>query len=68
MSAPDAATVELDREAAIRLAVSEAEPGDVVLIAGKGHEGYQQVGDDRRPFSDRKLITELASELDGGGP
>jgi UDP-N-acetylmuramoyl-L-alanyl-D-glutamate--2,6-diaminopimelate ligase len=45
--------VELDRARAIRLAVSAARAGDVVLIAGKGHESYQITGADRRPFDDR---------------
>lgn len=41
-----------DRAQAIRRAITEAQPGDVVLIAGKGHEDYQEVGGQRRPFSD----------------
>lgn len=44
--------VEPDRAAAIALAVAGAAPGDCVLVAGKGHESYQQVGDERRDFSD----------------
>ncbi|GKS99077.1 UDP-N-acetylmuramoyl-L-alanyl-D-glutamate--2, 6-diaminopimelate ligase [Acidovorax sp. SUPP3434] len=43
---------EVDRAAAIALALSEAGPRDVVLIAGKGHEDYQEVAGERRPFSD----------------
>ncbi len=45
--------VELDRARAIELAIESANRGDVVLIAGKGHEPYQQVGDIRHPFDDR---------------
>ena len=45
--------VELDRRAAIERAVLEAEPGDVVLIAGKGHEPYQILGAEVRRFDDR---------------
>jgi UDP-N-acetylmuramoyl-L-alanyl-D-glutamate--2,6-diaminopimelate ligase len=45
--------VVLDRRAAIRLAISEARPGGVVLVAGKGHEPYQIVGADTLPFDDR---------------
>jgi UDP-N-acetylmuramoyl-L-alanyl-D-glutamate--2,6-diaminopimelate ligase len=43
----------LDRAEAIRAAVTAARKGDVVLIAGKGHESYQILGDDRRAFDDR---------------
>jgi UDP-N-acetylmuramoyl-L-alanyl-D-glutamate--2,6-diaminopimelate ligase len=41
-----------DRQAAIAQAVAQAEPGDVLLIAGKGHEDYQEIAGVRRPFSD----------------
>jgi UDP-N-acetylmuramoyl-L-alanyl-D-glutamate--2,6-diaminopimelate ligase len=41
-----------DRAAAIERAIETARPGDVVVIAGKGHEAYQLVGGERRPFSD----------------
>ena len=45
--------VELDRRKAITLAVRSADPGDVVLIAGKGHEDYQIIGHVKHPFDDR---------------
>jgi UDP-N-acetylmuramoyl-L-alanyl-D-glutamate--2,6-diaminopimelate ligase len=45
--------VELDRRAAISLAIASARPADVVLVAGKGHEDYQIVGTEKRPFDDR---------------
>jgi len=44
--------VELDRGAAIRGAIAGAKPGDVVLVAGKGHEDYQERDGVRTPFSD----------------
>jgi UDP-N-acetylmuramoyl-L-alanyl-D-glutamate--2,6-diaminopimelate ligase len=43
----------LDRLQAIQAAVLEAQPGDVVLVAGKGHEDYQLVGNQRLAFDDR---------------
>ncbi len=46
-------SVELDRRMAIRHAVLSAAPEDLVLIAGKGHEDYQQIADHRLPFSDQ---------------
>ncbi len=52
-SAGAAPVVIEDRAAAIGWAVRSARRGDVVLIAGKGHENYQHVGDERRPFSDQ---------------
>ena len=48
--------VEADRAEAITLAVSGARPGDCILVAGKGHERYQQVGADRLPFSDARQL------------
>ncbi len=48
--------VEPDRAAAIDMAVRGARPGDCVLVAGKGHESYQQIGRDRLPFSDARQL------------
>jgi UDP-N-acetylmuramoyl-L-alanyl-D-glutamate--2,6-diaminopimelate ligase len=52
-----------DRAEAIRLAVGGAGPGDIVLIAGKGHEDYQIVGRDRRPFDDRVVAREALGRV-----
>ena len=50
----------VDRRAAIRRAVAMAGPGDIVLVAGKGHEGYQEFADRKIPFDD---VAESASAL-----
>jgi UDP-N-acetylmuramoyl-L-alanyl-D-glutamate--2,6-diaminopimelate ligase len=44
--------VEADRRVAIRRALDTAEPGDIVVIAGKGHETYQEIAGRRMPFDD----------------
>ena len=51
-----------DRAAAIRAVIGEAGQDDVVLIAGKGHEAYQQVGDRRVPYSDRETVRRVLGE------
>ena len=52
-SAAKGYTVELDRHRAIALAIEAAQPHDIVMIAGKGHEDYQVIGTTKRPFDDR---------------
>ncbi len=49
---------ECDRATAIRCAIAQAAPGDCVLIAGKGHEEYQDAGGVRAPFSDAAIARE----------
>ena len=56
MSDPARARVERDRARAIVGAITAAVPGDVVLVAGKGHEDTQQIGERRFPFSDRLAV------------
>jgi UDP-N-acetylmuramoyl-L-alanyl-D-glutamate--2,6-diaminopimelate ligase len=60
---------EPDRGRAIEMAVRDARPGDVVLIAGKGHETVQIVGDQRFPFDDRAVARAALARLPGAqGP
>ena len=56
MTDPDAAAVIPDRAEAIERAVEEATPGDVIVVAGKGHETYQVVGTEKRAFDDRAEV------------
>jgi len=56
-----------DRAEAIRVAMSELKEGDLLVIAGKGHETYQIVGDKTYPFDDAEVARQIAAEL-GGAP
>ena len=51
--------IERDRAAAITLAIKAAKPGDIVLVAGKGHEDYQDVAGVKYPFSDQEVVKQL---------
>ncbi len=55
--------VEADRAAAIRKAISEARAGDIVLLAGKGHETYQACAGRTVPFDDREVARRVLEEL-----
>lgn len=55
--------IEVDRARAIELALDIASEGDLVLVAGKGHENYQIIGDQRLHFDDREVIVELLGRL-----
>jgi len=59
MQHPDQACVVHNRQAAIEYALSQAAPKDLVVIAGKGHEQEQIVGNERRPFSDRHVVRRI---------
>lgn len=60
---------QVDRAQAIAMAVRQASPADVVLVAGKGHEDYQDVAGERRPFSDLAQVrAALAQRAAGATP
>lgn len=59
MRARRTARVEPDRRRAIASALATAQPGDVVVVAGKGHERTQVTGSDEAPFDDRAVVREL---------
>lgn len=59
LSCPWAVEVELDRGAAIAHAIDCAHPGDIVLIAGKGHENYQIIGKEKLYFSDQEMVESI---------
>jgi UDP-N-acetylmuramoyl-L-alanyl-D-glutamate--2,6-diaminopimelate ligase len=56
LESPQEAQVEADRAAAISLAIRNSGPGDIVLVAGKGHETWQEVSGQKLPFSDEAVI------------
>ena len=53
-----------NRRAAIAYAISVAEPDDVILIAGKGHENYQEINGTRYHFDDKEIVRELLANPD----
>ncbi len=65
-SRPDAVVVERDRRRAIERAVGAARPGDIVLIAGKGHETYQDIAGVQHAFDDRLVAQAALDARDAG--
>jgi UDP-N-acetylmuramoyl-L-alanyl-D-glutamate--2,6-diaminopimelate ligase len=55
--------IEPDRALAIHMAIAEARPGDLVILAGKGHETYQDLGDRKISFDDRQVAREALRRL-----
>ena len=51
-----------DRKEAIRKAIEAYEPGDVIIVAGKGHEDYQIIGTEKIHFDDKEVIQEILNE------
>ncbi len=66
MAAPQAVRVQRDRAAAIASAIAEAAPGDVVLVAGKGHEPYQEIAGVKHPFEDAAVVRDCLRQRTGG--
>jgi len=55
-------TIEPDRQEAVRKAIGLAREKDIILVAGKGHEDYQEIKGIRYPFNDREIVEELIKE------
>ena len=54
----------VDRREAIKTAISLANKEDIVLVAGKGHEKYQEIKGVKYPFDDKQVLAEVMEELD----
>ena len=64
MAKTDGKYVEIcDRKEAIKYAIAHGEPGDIVILAGKGHEDYQEIKGVKHPMDERVLIQEVMEEL-----
>ncbi len=59
---PDSCRVQHNRQLAIKEALAAAKSGDVILIAGKGHEDYQIIGSEKLHYSDRETVIALLQE------
>ena len=64
--APQKVVVERDRRRAIERAIGAAGPGDIVLVAGKGHETYQEIAGVKHPFDDGEVAREALARKAGG--
>jgi len=67
LARPDEAIMIPERAAALAYALREATPGSAVLIAGKGHEGHQEIAGSRLPFSDAEQALSVLKERFGSG-
>lgn len=63
MPAPAKVTIEPDRGRALRFVLANARNNDIVLIAGKGHESYQQIGEQKLPFNDAVVVKQYLQEV-----
>ena len=55
----------VDRREAIRFALEHAQPDDVIVLAGKGHEDYQIIGTTKHPFDERVIVREILETISG---
>ena len=53
-----------NRREAIRYAMQMGQPGDVIVLAGKGHETYQDIGGQKHPFDEKVVVREILAEMD----
>ncbi|MCI9447882.1 MAG: UDP-N-acetylmuramoyl-L-alanyl-D-glutamate--2,6-diaminopimelate ligase [Lachnospiraceae bacterium] len=68
MAKTDGKYVEIpDRKEAIRYVIANGQPGDVIVLAGKGHEDYQEIKGKKYPMDERVLIQEILEERKAGG-
>ena len=59
--------IEVDRRKAIERAVNEAESGDLIVVAGRGHEEYQEIDGKKIPFSDKTVLLDVVSKSPSSG-
>lgn len=52
-----------DRKEAIRYVIENGRPGDIIVLAGKGHEDYQEIKGKKYPMDERDLIREVLEEM-----
>ena len=52
-----------NRREALRKALHMAEDGDIIVLAGKGHETYQEIMGVKRPFDEKVIVSELLTEM-----
>ena len=57
-----------NRREAIRYALTHAQPSDVIVLAGKGHETYQEITGVRHPFDEKRVVAEILEEMKQENP
>jgi UDP-N-acetylmuramoyl-L-alanyl-D-glutamate--2,6-diaminopimelate ligase len=59
--------IEVDRRKAIEQAFNEAESGDLIVVAGRGHEEFQEIEGNKIPFSDKTVLLDVVSKASSSG-